>query len=124
MAPFTHFIRDTGLLSVLAGSLLFLRNCQYGIVATARTWEEAIFYLKIMGAKGNICPRHSPCMAIIPEKYSRKGLLLGILLGIFLTLTAVFVLEYTEFLFGIILLWIVIPVMIKKLADRLMGRKN
>ncbi len=63
-------------------------------------------------------------MGIIPEKYSRKGLVLGILLGIFLTLTAIAVVEYTEFLFGIILLWIVIPVMLKRLADRLMGRKN
>lgn len=67
-------------------------------------------------------------MAIIPEKYSRKGIpfaiLLAILLGIFLTLTAVFVLEYTEFLFGIILLWIVIPLMIKRLLDRIMGQKN
>jgi|GEM_PF-2373491 len=63
-------------------------------------------------------------MALIPEKYSRKGLLLGILLGIFLTLTAIFVVDYTDFLFGIILIWIVIPVMLKRLVDRLMGRKN
>ncbi len=61
-------------------------------------------------------------MSIIPEKYSRKGLLLGILLGVFLTLTAIAVVEYTEFLFGIILLWIVIPVMLKRLADRLRSR--
>ncbi len=58
-------------------------------------------------------------MGLLPERYSKKGLLLGLLLGIFLTLTAVLVVEYTEFLFGIILLWIVIPVMIKKLADRI-----
>ncbi len=61
-------------------------------------------------------------MGIIPEKYSRKGLFLGIILGVFLTLTAIAVVEYTEFLFGIILLWIVIPVMIKRLADRLRSR--
>jgi len=77
-----------------------------------------------MGGKGNIGVSHSPCMALIPEKYSRKGLLLGILLGIFLTLTAIFVVDYTDFLFGIILIWIVIPVMLKRLVDRLMGRKN
>jgi len=58
-------------------------------------------------------------MGLLPERYSKKALLLGLLLGTFLTLTAVLVVEYTEFLFGIILLWIVIPVMIKKLADRI-----
>ena len=61
-------------------------------------------------------------MGFLPENYSRKGLLLGLVLGVFLTLTAVFVLKYTEFLFGIILLWIVIPVMLKRLADRIRSR--
>lgn len=61
-------------------------------------------------------------MPILPERYSRKGLLLGLILGIFLTITAIVVMKYTEFLFGIILLWIVIPVMVKKLADRLLSR--
>ncbi len=61
-------------------------------------------------------------MGILPEKYSRKGVLLGLLLGVFLTFTAILVVEYTEFLFGVLLLWIVIPVMLKKLADRFLSR--
>lgn len=49
-------------------------------------------------------------------RISRRGLIIGAIFGIAATLSGIFVIKYTEGLFLVVVLWIVIPVMLVQLA--------
>jgi hypothetical protein len=51
-------------------------------------------------------------------RINRRGLFIGLAFGIAATLSGIFVIKYTEGLFLVVILWVVIPVMIVQLARR------
>ena len=51
-------------------------------------------------------------------RVSRRGLVVGVIFGIAATLSGIFVIKYTEGLFLVVILWVVIPVMMVQLARR------
>jgi len=55
-------------------------------------------------------------------RISRRGLILGIILGIGLTLSGIVVIKYTEAFFLVVILWIALPVMIVQFIRWLKNR--
>jgi len=51
-------------------------------------------------------------------RINRRGLVIGVIFGIAATLSGIFVIKYTEGLFLVVILWVVIPVMMVQLARR------
>jgi len=49
-------------------------------------------------------------------RINRRGITIGILFGIGLTLSGIVVIEYTEAFFLVVILWIALPVMIVQTA--------
>lgn len=49
-------------------------------------------------------------------RIDRRGLIIGIILGIAMTISGIFVAGYTEGFFLVVILWIVIPVAIVQLG--------
>jgi hypothetical protein len=52
-------------------------------------------------------------------RISRRGLVVGVIFGIAATVSGIFVIRYTEGLFLVVILWIVIPVMLVQLGRRI-----
>jgi phosphate/sulfate permease len=52
-------------------------------------------------------------------RISRRGLIVGAMFGIAATVSGIFVIRYTEGLFLVVILWIVIPVMLVQLGRRI-----
>jgi len=52
-------------------------------------------------------------------RISRRGLVVGVMFGIAATVSGIFVIRYTEGLFLVVILWIVIPVMLVQLGRRI-----
>ncbi len=55
-------------------------------------------------------------------RVDRRGLIIGIVLGIAMMITGIFVINYTEGLFLVVILWVVIPVVIVQLGRRIKRR--
>ncbi len=55
-------------------------------------------------------------------RVNRRGLVIGVVFGIAATATGIFVIRYTEGLFLVVILWIVIPVMLVQLGRRIKTR--
>jgi len=55
-------------------------------------------------------------------RISRRGLVIGIALGIAMTVSGIFVINYTEGLFLVVILWIVIPVVMVQIVGRIRAR--
>ncbi len=51
-------------------------------------------------------------------RINRRGLVIGVIFGMAATLSGIFVIKYTEGLFLVVILWVVIPVMMVQLARR------
>lgn len=52
-------------------------------------------------------------------RVSRQGLVVGVIFGVAATVSGIFVIKYTEGLFLVVILWIVIPVMLVQLGRRI-----
>jgi len=52
-------------------------------------------------------------------RISRWGLVVGVIFGAAATVSGIFVIRYTEGLFLVVILWIVIPVMLVQLGRRI-----
>jgi len=55
-------------------------------------------------------------------RINRRGLVVGVMFGIAATVSGIFVIRYTEGLFLVVILWIVIPVMLVQLGRRIKAR--
>jgi len=55
-------------------------------------------------------------------RISRRGLIVGMIFGTAATVSGIFVIRYTEGLFLVVILWIVIPVMVVQLGRRIKAR--
>jgi hypothetical protein len=52
-------------------------------------------------------------------RIDRRGLAVGVIFGIAATVSGIFVIRYTEGLFLVVILWIVVPVMLVQLGRRI-----
>jgi hypothetical protein len=52
-------------------------------------------------------------------RISHRGLVIGLMFGVAATVSGIFVIKYTEGLFLVVILWIVIPVMLVQLGRRI-----
>lgn len=55
-------------------------------------------------------------------RISRRGLAVGVIFGTAATVSGIFVIRYTEGLFLVVILWIVIPVMMVQLGRWIKAR--
>jgi hypothetical protein len=52
-------------------------------------------------------------------RISRRGLVIGVIFGTAATVSGIFVIKYTEGLFLVVIIWMVIPVMLVQLGRRI-----
>lgn len=55
-------------------------------------------------------------------RINRRGIVIGLILGLAATLSGIIVIRYTEGFFLVVILWVVLPVIILQFARRLRDR--